>query len=382
MKPTLDSSRDVDGSDSANRKRPGRYIKWLSLSLMSFMALMVLIIYEARWVFPEIQTYFSQSDNLTGQQLATRSRHYLQDAQARLLDMPGPEERAAAITDIELAYGLFDVDVYHQQYDCTSPSLSVLDETVTALESNNVLPVILARELLDPIACLTRIEMGQLDRRGEAINTFSERTRWHNQVLIYSSLLIFAFGLLFWWLHDRQLRRTEKATQETLRWMQRAMRDPLTGIGNRSALHQDVMQQEQQSLGLVLVDIDFFKQYNDTMGHPAGDALLRHLVLLIADALPEEATLYRLGGDEFAALLPCEDVDALGRYCQQLHQQVQQSAFSHAAHPDKKQVTLSIGATCFIPSQVGFQRAYEAADNALYQVKTAGRDDWHIIAVA
>lgn len=382
MKPPFYLSRDLDRGASPNRKRPGRYVTWLSLSLMSFMALMILIIYEARWVFPEIQTYFSQSGNLTGQQLATRSRHYLQDAQARLLDVPGSEGRAAAITDIELAYGLFDVNVYHQQYDCTSASLSVLDETVTAIESNSVLPVVLARELLGPIACLTRIEMGQLDRRGEAINTFSDRTRWHNQVLIYTSLLIFVFGLLFWWLHDRQLRRTEKATQETLRWMERAMRDPLTGIGNRSALHQDVMQQEQQSLGLVLVDIDFFKQYNDTMGHPAGDALLRHLVLLIADALPEEATLYRLGGDEFAALLPCEDVDALGRYCQQLHQQVQQSAFSHAAHPNKEQVTLSIGATCFIPSRVGFPRAYEAADKALYQVKTSGRDDWRIIAVS
>ncbi|MGM0857762.1 MAG: diguanylate cyclase domain-containing protein [Pseudomonadota bacterium] len=346
------------------------------------MALMTLVVYEARWVFPDIQAYFSQSGNLTGQQLATRSRHYLQDAQGRLLDVPGTEARIEAIIDIELAYGLFDVDIYHQHYACTSASLRVLDETVVALETHSVLPAVLARELLEPINCLTQIEMGQLDRRGEAINAFADKTHWHHQVLIYTSVLIFFLGLLFWWLHERQLRRAEKATQETLTWMERAMQDPLTGIGNRSALHQDVIQQQSQSLGLLLIDIDFFKQYNDAMGHPAGDALLRQLAQLIADALTDEATLYRLGGDEFAALLPCEDTSTLEAYCQKLHRQVQRSNFTHAAHPDKKQVTLSIGATCFIPSQSGFPNAYAAADKALYQVKTSGRDNWQIIGVA
>ncbi|SDN05503.1 GGDEF domain-containing protein [Vreelandella arcis] len=381
MKQPFVSSSDSCAS-SAKRKRPGRYVTWLSLSLMSFMALMILIIYEARWVFPEIQAYFSQSGNLTGQQLATRSRLYLQDAQVRLLEMPNQDASSDAIVDIELAYGLFDVDIYHQHYDCTSASLSVLDETVTALESNSVPPVVLARELLDPINCLTRIEMGQLDRRGEAINTFAERTRWHHQVLIYTGVLIFLLGLLFWWLHERQLRRAEKATQDTLRWMKRAMRDPLTDIGNRSALQQDVMRQQQQSLGLVIVDIDFFKQYNDALGHPAGDTLLCRLARVIADALPEEATLYRLGGDEFAALMPCENHATLQYYCQQLRKRVQEAQFPHLTHPNNDQVTLSIGATWFMPKQAGFPQAYEAADKALYQVKTAGRDDWRIIAVA
>jgi len=372
---------------SAKRREPpnrpgGRYVTWLSLSLLSFMALMTLIIFEARWVFPDIQAYFSQSGNLTGQQLATRSRHYLQNAQERLLDVPAPEARVQAITDIELAYGLFDVDIYHQHYACTAASLGVLDETLAALEGDSALPVVLARELFNPINCLTEIEMGQLDRRGEVITEFADRTGWHHQVLIYSSVLIFFVGLLFWWLHERQLRRAEKATQETLTWMARAMQDPLTGIGNRSALHQDVMQQQSQSLGLVLVDIDFFKQYNDAMGHPAGDTLLRQLAQLIADALTGEATLYRLGGDEFAALLPCENTATLEAYCQTLHRQVRQSQFAHVAHPDKKQVTLSIGATCFVASESGFANAYAAADKALYQVKTSGRDNWRIIDVA
>lgn len=86
--------------------------------------------------------------------------------------------------------------------------------------------------------------MNQLDLRGMAINEFSESTRRYNQILTYSSMVIFALGLLFWVMHERQLRRTERATKQTIAWMQQAMRDPLTGIGNRSALHQDVVAKE------------------------------------------------------------------------------------------------------------------------------------------
>lgn len=79
---------------------------------MSFMALMVVIVYEARWVYPEIQAYFSQTGNLTGQQLATRSRGYLQLAQQHLLGKQpfDDEQRQMVRLNLDLAYGLIDVD--------------------------------------------------------------------------------------------------------------------------------------------------------------------------------------------------------------------------------------------------------------------------------
>ena len=359
--------------------RQHRYVTWLSLSLMSFLALMVLIVYESRWVYPEIQAYFSQTGNLTGQQLATRSRVYLQDAQVELLnDQPEQAAYEAAMLDIELAYGLFDIYVYRRQYECTEPSLMDLNRLVAWLEMSEIDRVAAVEELFAPIECLTRIEMHQLDQRGEAINNFSESTRQHNLVLTYSSLLIFIMGLVFWWLHERQLRRTDRATQETFEWMQRAMRDPLTGIGNRSALHQDVMSHQHQKLGLVMIDIDFFKQYNDAYGHPQGDTLLRQLATLISQTLQQEAHLYRLGGDEFAALLHCPDVETLKHYCRQLIEGVREADFAHSAHPDKKSVTLSVGASCFLADERSFAHAYEAADKALYRVKAVGRDGWQV----
>jgi len=359
--------------------RQHRYLTWLSLSLMSFLGLMVLIVYEARWVYPEIQAYFSQTGSLTGQQLATRSRVYLQNAQTELLtEQPEVEAFDASIAQIEIAYGLFDVHVYRRQYECTEPSLRDLNQLMERLEQRGIGRIDALSELFAPIQCLTHIEMSQLDRRGQAINDFSESTRQHNQVLTYSSLLIFVLGLAFWWLHERQLRRTDHATQQTFEWMQRAMRDPLTGIGNRSALHQDVMANQHHSLGLILIDIDFFKQYNDAVGHPQGDALLRQLAELIAHTLKDEAMLYRLGGDEFAALIDCPDSNTLGSYCRELIQGLHGANFPHPAHPDKKGVTLSVGGTCFIAGEKAFSLAYEAADKALYQVKTAGRDGWQV----
>lgn len=359
--------------------RQHRYITWLSLSLMSFLALMVLIVYESRWVYPEIQAYFSQTGNLTGQQLATRSRVYLQNTQSELLTVQ-PEQTAfdAAILNIELAYGLFDVHVYRHAYECAGPNLMVLNRVLAQLELRELDRVAAAGELLGPIQCLTHIEMHQLDQRGAAINDFSESTRQHNQVLTYSSLLIFVMGLVFWWLHERQLRRTDRATLETFEWMQRAMRDPLTGVGNRSALHQDVLAKQHQSLGLILVDIDFFKQYNDAYGHPQGDTLLRQLATLIGETLNDEAQLYRLGGDEFAALLHCPDIDTLKSYCHQLIEGLREADFMHPAHPDKKGVTLSVGGSCFVADEATFAHAYEAADKALYRVKTMGRDGWQV----
>ena len=359
--------------------RQYRYMTWLSLSLMSFLALMVLIVYEARWVYPEIQAYFSQTGNLTGQQLATRSRVYLQQAQSELLT--NQSEQAAfdaAIMDIELAYGLSDMHVYRRQYECAEPTLMDLNRLLARIEVREIDRVDAVGDLFAPIECLTHIEMSQLDQRGAAINDFSESTRQHNQVLTYSSLLIFILGLAFWGLHERQLRRTDHATRETFEWMQRAMRDPLTGIGNRSALYQDVLAKQHQSLGLILIDIDFFKQYNDAFGHPQGDTLLRQLATLIGQTLNNEAQLYRLGGDEFATLIVCPNSETLEGYCRQLIEGVRGANFPHSAHPDKKGVTLSVGGARFVAVEKDFSLAYEAADKALYRVKSAGRDGWQV----
>ena len=180
------SATPPNKSPVSSRLRRGgrRYVTWLTLSLMSFVGLMVLIVYEARWVYPEIQAYFSQTGSLTGQQLATRARGYVQRAQEKLLMASSPVELGEARLSLDLAYGLFDVHIYRQYYACTASSLALIDGLAELIDAQQIDPFDAAHALFIPVECLTRIEMDQLDRRGMAINDFSSSTRRHNQVLI------------------------------------------------------------------------------------------------------------------------------------------------------------------------------------------------------
>lgn len=355
-----------------------RHAGWLWLSLMSFTTLLILITYETRWVYPEIHAYFSQTGNLTGQQLATRSRGYLQEGLGVLLEAPDDEAaREQAAFRVDLAYSLFDIGLYRREYACTEPSLSSLETLSNRLSDGDVLTSAeLNRHLLGPIGCLTEIEMDQLDRRSVVTSAFVEDTRRHQGVVLGGSLVIFLMGLVFWWMHERQRRHAERATRESLRWMGRALRDPLTGVGNRSALHEDVLAKAGQTMSLMLIDIDYFKQYNDTLGHPDGDQLLRRLALLIDESLAGQARLYRMGGDEFAALLPCQDSCGLARRCEEITERLREAAIAHPGHPENRYVTLSIGAACFTAGEAGFTAGYAAADRALYSVKEHGRNGW------
>ncbi|MFQ3787034.1 diguanylate cyclase domain-containing protein [Halomonas sp. A29] len=357
-----------------------RHVRWLWLSLMSFTALMLLIAYQTRWVYPEIHAYFSQSGNLTGQQLATRARGYLQEGLDLLLTLPSDADtRQQAHFQIKLAYSLFDIGLYRREYDCTGPSLAAMDNLLLRLQGDGPVQVSHLREsLLEPMRCLTQIEMHQLDRRSAVTSEFVDKTRHHQGQVLVGSLVIFVLGLGFWFMHELQRRRAAKSARESLEWMTRALRDPLTGVGNRSALHDDVVASQGRAMGMLLVDIDYFKQYNDSLGHPDGDRLLRRLVQLIEDTLVHEARLYRMGGDEFAVLFDCVDDEALSETCRSVVEELRAADIPHPSHPHSSHVTFSVGAVRFNASHAELDAAYTAADAALYQVKTEGRDDWAI----
>lgn len=360
-----------------------RHVRWLWLSLMSFVALMLLIAYQTRWVYPEIHAYFSQSGNLTGQQLATRARDYLQQGLDLLLQEPDDADiRQQAHFQIKLAYSLFDIGLYRREYDCTLPSLAVIDELLVRLEGDEpVTATHLRQSVLAPMRCLTRIEMHQLDRRSAVTAEFVDKTRRHQGQVLAGSLVIFVLGLGFWLMHELQRRRAARSAKESLEWMSRALRDPLTGVGNRSALHDDVVAKHGRQMGLLLVDIDYFKQYNDSLGHPDGDRLLRRLVELIQQAMGQGVQLYRLGGDEFAVLFECQDDRSLDDSCRNLVESLRAAALPHPSHPHSTYVTFSVGAARFKADHAGYERGYAAADVALYEVKEKGRDGWQVAAL-
>lgn len=352
---------------------------WLWLSLASFSTLVLLGVYEIRLVAPEIDRYFSQHDNVTGHQLATRSRVFVHEALDAVVNDDGAAATQKAAMSLEMAYSFLDISVYRDRYACTADALAILESSQRRLASSSP-PAAedMTRALLPVLECLTDIEVAQRVRRSETVTVFVEETRHHQLVLLAGILLTYLLGLLFWFFHERQRQATERASRESMLWMTKALQDPLTGVGNRNALHDHIAEASDETMGLVLVDIDHFKPYNDALGHPQGDRLLRQLVGLIELAMTGDARLYRVGGDEFAVLVPCDSPEALRRRCAELVAAVHREAIAHPGSPVASCVTLSVGGTWFRATGQCFEEAYAAADAALYEVKQQGRDGWRV----
>ncbi len=180
---------------------------------------------------------------------------------------------------------------------------------------------------------------------------------------------------------DAALRRELVASQGRLETL--ARQDTLTGLPNRR--HADTfLQQHWQSLttqeapmGLLLLDVDHFKAYNDRHGHPAGDQCLQHVAKVLAQHSTRPQTcLARWGGEEFIVILPGATGEQALQVAQVLQQAVQATALRHEASPTAHCVTVSIGvASCRThdPSW-SIDGLIAQADQALYQAKAQGRN--------
>lgn len=158
--------------------------------------------------------------------------------------------------------------------------------------------------------------------------------------------------------------------------------DGLTGVANRRQF-DEALQREWRaclrtgtSLALIMIDIDYFKQFNDTYGHPAGDACLRAIAGILNGEISRSHDLIaRYGGEEFVCLLP--DINLAGAQikAEQLRQVVHSLSIPHAASSTAPVVTVSVGLALFIPSsELTPEQLVAAADAELYTAKRAGRN--------
>ena len=171
-----------------------------------------------------------------------------------------------------------------------------------------------------------------------------------------------------------------KAECEQLR--QQATTDALTGLTNRRGFDEQLHKQWQQCtddrrpLSVVIIDIDFFKQFNDSYGHIQGDACLRKVAAAIMQAMPLEAKLAaRYGGEEFALILPNHNQDGAMRVARDVQKAVRQLQFRDAGLPAATSVSVSQGVATEFSGQYRTSMALLcAADTALYRAKAEGRD--------
>lgn len=160
-----------------------------------------------------------------------------------------------------------------------------------------------------------------------------------------------------------------------------AMRDSLTGVANRRAFEETLEREwrlalrTQHVVSLLLVDIDFFKQYNDRYGHLAGDACLRRVAMVLQQAVQRPSDmLARYGGEEFALVLPDTPPDGAKDIATRLCEMVRHLNAQHDDNPLFR-VTISVGVASITPAHGGTPAELVAtADQALYKAKHNGRN--------
>lgn len=163
--------------------------------------------------------------------------------------------------------------------------------------------------------------------------------------------------------------------EQKIRWT--AEHDTLTGLPNRMLFNRrlegviDAALQKLSRVGLLILDVDQFKEINDLMGHDAGDALLRNFAQKLLLSLPETATIARIGGDEFAVLLPdVTSIDEITGHCERIFETLKEPLRFAGRNVDCR---TSIGAAVYPDHGQRSSELMKHADLALYSVKTSGR---------
>lgn len=163
--------------------------------------------------------------------------------------------------------------------------------------------------------------------------------------------------------------------------MAHAMEDGLTSIANRRhfdtrfELHWRAYQQLRKTIYVLLVDVDNFKEYNDTHGHPQGDDVLRKVAdTLHAHVRKNTDTVARYGGDEFAVILTDTNDNGANVTANKLLNAVRGLNIVHNGTPEGGRVTVSIGCAGLVPADDDHDRLIQLADEALYQAKHNGKD--------
>jgi len=174
----------------------------------------------------------------------------------------------------------------------------------------------------------------------------------------------------------------EQITRQQKKLTHLTLVDSLTGLGNRRKFDEALEYRwalclrTKRPVSFLMIDIDYFKKYNDTLGHPAGDECLKQVATLLKQAVSRETdTVLRVGGEEFGILMPDTDNVGAVNIAQQIHDRINTVKFPHPDSPIAPYITLSMGLETLKPSDnIPKSDLLDRADKALYQAKQEGRN--------
>lgn len=159
-----------------------------------------------------------------------------------------------------------------------------------------------------------------------------------------------------------------------------AFTDYLTGLRSRGYFDQQLeleikrAERKRTRFALLMLDIDHFKQFNDTFGHHVGDQVLRDVSAVLARDMRDIDTVARYGGEEFVMILPETGIKGALQVAERLRKSVEQTKFFAGQPPTRQNLTISVGVSIYGHDGRHRNEVLEAADFALYQAKAAGRN--------
>jgi diguanylate cyclase (GGDEF)-like protein len=162
------------------------------------------------------------------------------------------------------------------------------------------------------------------------------------------------------------------------RLTQVAMTDPLTKLSNRLhgmdafSAEWELAKGENRPLSCLIIDIDHFKNINDTYGHKAGDAVLVMLAIILRACARSEDLVFRYGGEEFCMICPGATLEMAGLIAERIRQDVEGQSFQFSEM--KIAITVSIGVAARTPKHADKEALIHDADSAMYHAKNSGRN--------
>lgn len=200
-------------------------------------------------------------------------------------------------------------------------------------------------------------------------------TIWAKTGYVVAAVAFIFFGS--WFFAQIQTTRIRKDMLENL-----VMLDPLTGIPNRRKFQEVLLAEKSRCkrsnhvISVIMVDIDYFKGFNDRFGHQAGDKALRKVAQTLASAIrrPEDFVA-RYGGEEFVLVLPSTSRTGAERVAQKIQEAIHEANIPYPGSPVSDRLTMSLGISTFSPqSDLHIDSGLFSADQALYQAKRIGRN--------
>ena len=207
-------------------------------------------------------------------------------------------------------------------------------------------------------------------------------TRILLSLLIILSLILLGILFILSRLGYLNQELKEKVKEQTAELEALSITDELTQIYNRRHFNNTLSQEwnrskrEQKSLSLILVDVDYFKKYNDTYGHQAGDSCLITIATIMKNVAQRAGDFVaRYGGEEFVIILPNTNSQQAIEFVKILRNKLNEANLRHKSSLVKNQVTISLGIATVIPQKnMTPEELIKLADNALYEAKEKGRN--------